>query len=307
MNHTEQGPAWDHQEGAPAPQPPTSHQQQQDSMECMMDADGDGQGGGADGQQQQQQQQALLIQQQVMQAANQLYPGARLGDWQPHQQQWASLGWPQQEHQQQQGQQRQQQPSAGSWGSQPQHRQQQQQPPAHWSPQPHPLPPQQQQGREQQRYLGHKQQLGSPMRSVHQQGWQPHQQRQGEEDEVLMGAAGPAAARVLHCRRVTQSENGITNGIEIFDSCEFNEGDMGFQPTAWGCWLLCALRDTSSAVSLAVFACSLYVNACTASPEGPAEHMHLSSTGQKSVACPEPAGCGLLMHLACRNYCVCCR
>ncbi|KAF8072788.1 SPBC2A9.03 [Scenedesmus sp. PABB004] len=37
--------------------------------------------------------------------------------------------------------------------------------------------------------------------------------------ERVMCAAGPEAAELWHSCRVTQSENGITNGIEIFDSC----------------------------------------------------------------------------------------
>ncbi|WIA08841.1 hypothetical protein OEZ85_008262 [Tetradesmus obliquus] len=54
-----------------------------------------------------------------------------------------------------------------------------------------------------------------------QQQQQQQQQQRHEEHEALMGAAGPAACEVLHSCRVTQSENGITNGIEIFDSCSF--------------------------------------------------------------------------------------
>jgi hypothetical protein len=60
------------------------------------------------------------------------------------------------------------------------------------------------------------------------QQWHHHQQQQQlwrrqqqhEEHEVLLGTAGAAGCEVLHSCRVTQSENGITNGIEIFNSCE---------------------------------------------------------------------------------------
>lgn len=81
--------------------------------------------------------------------------------------------------------------------------------------------------------MQHQQLLGQhllPM--VSQQQWQqqqvmPHRpelQRQRCQpqppQECLLGAAGPAAAEVLHCCRVTQNENGITNGIEVFQSCK---------------------------------------------------------------------------------------
>lgn len=68
----------------------------------------------------------------------------------------------------------------------------------------------------------HQQQIPASFVELCRQQRQPallqHQQRR--LCNPLLGAAGPSAAEVLHSCRVTQSENGITNGIEIFRSCE---------------------------------------------------------------------------------------
>jgi hypothetical protein len=68
----------------------------------------------------------------------------------------------------------------------------------------------------------------------HQQQQQRRQQQQHDDQEVLMGASGPAACEVLHSCRVTQSENGITNGIEIFNSCEWCSAEVS---CLWVCSL----------------------------------------------------------------------
>jgi hypothetical protein len=221
MQHTEQGPAWDHADQPGRPQGTATVQQQQYNSDFVMETDYQS----VDMQQRQQReqeqdQQAFLIQQQVLRAASQLYPGVPLRDRQPHQQQRASLGWPQQQQQHDHPLAQQQ---ADPWRQQQQC--QQHSPGAAAAPWPS-LPvgqghtplnmPQQQQS--------HKQHTSSPRQVAQQQGWQQQQQRydpHGVQAEPLMGAAGPSAARVLHCCRVAQSENGITNGIEIFDSCEW--------------------------------------------------------------------------------------
>lgn len=202
MQHTEQGPAWDDEEGEEQQQQeqgvgsllssgPSQHEQQQEevSMDVIVDS--------VELEGQQQQQQALLIRQQVLRAANQLYPGAQLQDWQPYQQQWASLLQPQQA-------------ASSLWQEHDQGQPRQQHMHASAAP---PWPSQS---------LGtwplNQQQHNKPHAGAMLQAAQ--QQRHGQAPEPLMGAAGPSAARVLHCCRVTQSENGITNGIEIFDSCE---------------------------------------------------------------------------------------
>lgn len=206
MQHTEQGPAWDiedeelhQQEQAAGPllsSGPSQHEQQQQQQEVSMDVMLDS----VEQEGQQQQQQALLIQQQVLRAANQLYPGAQLQDWQPYQQQWASLLQPQ--PQQAASRLRQEQGQGPQLGQQ------------HMHASAAPPWPSQSSGTSPRNQQQHKQRHGGATLQAAQQ------QRHGQAPEPLMGAAGPSAARVLHCCRVTQSENGITNGIEIFDSCE---------------------------------------------------------------------------------------
>jgi hypothetical protein len=216
MQHTEQAPAWDRDDQPGA----ATLQQQQHSSDCVMDTD-DQSGDLQQGQQREQgqDQQAFLIQQQVLRAANQLYPGAQLRDWQPHQQQWASLGLPQQH---QQHDQHLAQQATNAW--RPRQQCQQHTPGAAAAPWPS-LPVGQGHAPSNmlQQQQWQKQHSSSPRQVTQQQGWQQQQRfdPHGTQAEPLMGAAGPSAARVLHCCRVTQSENGITNGIEIFDSCEW--------------------------------------------------------------------------------------
>eukprot|EP00878_Enallax_costatus_P038731 GHUV01044190.1.p1 GENE.GHUV01044190.1~~GHUV01044190.1.p1 ORF type:complete len:157 (-),score=55.94 GHUV01044190.1:479-928(-) len=82
---------------------------------------------------------------------------------------------------------------------------------------------------QQQQHMQQQGQLGEQP-----QAWQQasrHKQRhrvqqQCARHDCLLGSAGPAAAEVLHSCRVTQSENGITNGIEIFNSCKLGAAGM---------------------------------------------------------------------------------
>jgi hypothetical protein len=83
----------------------------------------------------------------------------------------------------------------------------------HWQPW------RQQQWRQQQ-HRGQQQGQSWPLPALHHRQQQQQQQQQPAGRDVVLGAAGPAAAEVLHCCRVTQSENGITNGIEICNSCK---------------------------------------------------------------------------------------